>query len=215
MTVNEIFENFLLDNPELAPLRAEVAKAYGVLRETYEAHGKTLICGNGGSASDSEHIVGELMKSFKLPRRLNEQQRAAFDVFSNGSYMADNLQLSLPAISLVSQTSLLTAYLNDVAPDMLFAQQVYGYGLPGDTLIALSTSGNSGNTVNAAKAAKVKGVKVIALTGASESLLSEIADVCVRLPSSETYKIQEYTLPVYHALCAMLEEEFFGENKQS
>ncbi|NMP37935.1 MAG: SIS domain-containing protein [Clostridiales bacterium] len=213
MSVNDIFEEFLLDNPDLAGLRADIAQAYGMLRETYDGHGKVLICGNGGSAADSEHIVGELMKGFKLPRRLTAAQTAAFDGIDGGDYIAANLQRSLAAISLVSQTALMTAFANDAAADMMFAQQVYGYGVPGDTLIALSTSGNSASIVNAAKAARAIGVKVLGITGSNESKLSAVADVCVCLPSTQTYRIQEYTLPVYHALCAMLEEEFFGENK--
>jgi D-sedoheptulose 7-phosphate isomerase len=172
-----------------------------------------LICGNGGSAADSEHIVGELMKGFKLKRPIPQTARAALARLfpEKGADLADHLQGALPAISLTGHPALSSAFANDVRADMVYAQQVYGYGRPGDMLIALSTSGNSTNILNAAKIAKAFGMAVLGMTGQGGGKLSELSDVCIRVPAEETYRVQELKLPVYHALCAMLEEEFFGE----
>ena len=170
-----------------------------------------MVCGNGGSAADAEHIVGELMKGFKLKRPLSAEQRlllkSAFP--DDGDFFADNLQQAIPAISLVSQTSVSTAFANDINPEMVFAQLVMGYGKPDDTIIGLSTSGNSQNVVNACKVAKASGIKTIGFTGESESLLSKVCDVTIRVPAKEVYRIQELHVPVYHTLCAMLETEMF------
>ena len=206
----KIFDELYTTYPALEPCRAGIGKAYACLCETYEQGGKALVCGNGGSAADSEHIVGELMKGFNLKRELSAEQKTAFAAFGDADYLTKNLQNALPAISLVSQTSLMTAYLNDVAADMLFAQQVFGYAKKGDTLIALSTSGNSKNIINAARTAKALGCKVLSLTGESGGRLKEDSDICIALPASAPCAVQELTLPVYHALCAALEERFFG-----
>ena len=156
--------------------------------------------------------MGELMKGFLKKRPIKGAQRAAFDALDGlPAGFADKLQGALPAIALPCHTSLTSAYSNDVAADMIFAQQVFGYGKPGDVLIALSTSGNSKNVVNAVWAAKAAGVKTIAITGEKESALSELCDVCLRTSSHETYRVQEYTLPLYHALCALIEAEYFAE----
>jgi D-sedoheptulose 7-phosphate isomerase len=190
-------------------VKGDIEKTYLILEETYKNQGKVLVCGNGGSAADCEHIVGELMKGFLLSRKLNENEIEAFGEY-NATNIANGLQKGLSAISLVSQTGLMTAFLNDCSPDLVFAQQVYAYMKPCDTLIALSTSGNSSNVLNAVTTAKVIGGKCVALTGEKDSKISQVADCTIKLPSSQTYIIQEYTLPVYHCICAMLEEEFFG-----
>jgi D-sedoheptulose 7-phosphate isomerase len=171
------------------------------------------VAGNGGSASDSEHIVGELMKEFKLKRKIYADQEERLKQIdpAMGAVLADHLQGSLPAISLVGEPSLTTAFMNDAVPVLIFAQQVNGLGAQGDVFMGISTSGNSQNVLYAAVAARSKGMKVVGLTGAKENRLMEFADVCIRVPETETYKIQELHLPVYHCLCLMLEERFFGE----
>lgn len=198
--------------PQLAVCREDIAKAFAVLSGSYHNCGKLLICGNGGSAADAEHIVGELMKGFKSPRRLDEaSQKRLKDIDKEqGRLLAEHLQGALPAIALDGHPALSTAYMNDCEPLMCFAQQVNGYGREGDVLLGISTSGNSKNVIYAAVTAKAKGMKVIGLTGENESRLSGMADVCIRVPETETYKVQELHLPVYHCLCLMLEEEFFG-----
>lgn len=208
----EILARLKAEHPALCKLIPQVEEAFALLKSAYDAGGKVMICGNGGSAADSEHIVGELMKGFLKKRPIKGAQRAAFDALDGlPADFADKLQGALPAIALPCHTSLTSAYSNDVAADMIFAQQVFGYGKPGDVLIALSTSGNSKNVVNAVWAAKAARVKTIAITGEKESALSELCDVCLRTPSHETYRVQEYTLPLYHALCALIEAEYFAE----
>jgi D-sedoheptulose 7-phosphate isomerase len=183
------------------------------LENAYGNGRKLLVCGNGGSASDSEHIVGELMKEFKLKRKVYSDHAAALREVDPelGQVLADHLQGALPAISLTGHSSLQTAFMNDAVPELVFALQVNGYGKPGDVFLGISTSGNSKNVLYAAVNAKAKGLKVVGLTGAKESKLMKYADVCIRVPETETYKIQEYHLPVYHCLCLMLEDKFFGE----
>lgn len=197
---------------QLIVCKEDIAKAFAILSKTYHNHGKLLICGNGGSAADAEHIVGELMKGFKSPRQLDEtsQQKLKDTDESLGGLLAENLQGALPAIALNGHPALFTAYMNDCEPLMCFAQQVNGYGCEGDVLLGISTSGNSNNVIYATVTAKAKGMKVLGLTGAKDSKMSELADVCIRVPETETYKVQELHLPVYHCLCLMLEEEFFG-----
>lgn len=199
--------------PQLEVSRKDIIDAYHVLENSYENNGKLLVAGNGGSASDSEHIVGELMKEFKLKRKIYAEQADALIAIDAdmGRVLADNLQEALPAICLVGHSSLTTAFMNDATADLIFAQQVNGYGLPGDVYLGISTSGNSKNVLYAAVTAKAKGLKVIGLTGEKESQLSKLADVCIRVPEIETYKIQELHLPVYHCLCIMLEENFFSK----
>ena len=190
----------------------EIYKAYELLSEAYSNGRKLLVCGNGGSASDSEHIVGELMKEFKLKRKMFSDQATALKEIDAelGQVLAENLQGALPAISLTGHSSLQTAFMNDAVPELVFAQQVNGYGKPGDVYLGISTSGNSKNVLYAAVTAKSRGLKVIGLTGSKENKLMKYADVCIRVPETETYKIQELHLPVYHCLCLMLEERFFG-----
>jgi phosphoheptose isomerase len=204
---NAIFEEFIHRYPCLKGVH--IKKAFALLWKSYKEGGKTLVCGNGGSASDSEHIIGELMKGFLLRRKLTGSERKRFGSIEGGEEIADQLQRAFPAISLNSQTSLLTAIGNDISYDMVFAQQVYGYGCAKDVLMALTTSGNSKDVVLAAKTAKIIGMKIIGITGNKPSKIKKICDVCLTLPATETYKVQELTLPVYHVLCAMLEKELF------
>lgn len=198
--------------PKLAACKEDIKKAYELLETAYSNGRKLLVCGNGGSASDSEHIVGELMKEFKLKRKVYSDQATALKEIDPelGQILADNLQGALPAICLTGHSSLTTAFMNDANADLVFAQQVNGYGKAGDVFLGISTSGNSKNVLYAAVNAKAKGLKVIGLTGAKENKLMKYADVCIRVPETETYKIQELHLPVYHCLCLMLEEKFFG-----
>ncbi len=189
--------------PALAGMKEEIAGAFRILKESYENGGKLLVCGNGGSASDSDHIVGELMKGFYKKRPLSEEEKEKY------GELAGHLQGALPAISLTGHPALSTAFLNDVDPEMVFAQQVYGYGREGDVLIAITTSGNSVNVLHAVKVAKAKGMKVIGLTGHDGGALKGLCEVCRIVPGGTTADIQEYHLPVYHTLCAMLEEHFF------
>ena len=198
--------------PSLIACKNDIIMAYDMLENTYSNERKLLVCGNGGSASDSEHIVGELMKEFKLKRKVFAQQAEAMKAIDPelGATLAQHLQGALPAITLTAHSSLTTAFMNDSEPVLVFAQQVNGYGKEGDSFLGISTSGNSMNVIYAAITAKARGLKVIGLTGQKESKLSKLADVCIRVPETETYKIQELHLPVYHCLCLMLEDHFFG-----
>lgn len=198
--------------PSLESARNDIVAAYLLLEESYENGGKLLVAGNGGSAADAEHIVGELMKGFKLPRK-PEADFAEKLVEENqelGSVLAENLQGALPAIALDGHPALSTAYMNDCEPLLCFAQQVNGYGKSGDVFLGISTSGNSKNVLYAATTAHAKGMKVIGLTGAKDSKLKEMSDVCIKAPQTETYMIQELHLPIYHCLCLMLEDKFFA-----
>ena len=197
--------------PSLKPTKDDIIAAYLLMEECYENGGKLLVAGNGGSAADAEHIVGELMKGFKLPRKI-EADLAKKLVAENremGSVLAENLQGTLPAIALDGHPALSTAYMNDCEPLLCFAQQVNGYGKAGDVFLGISTSGNSKNILFAAITAHAKGLKVIGLTGTKESKLKVMSDVCIQAPQTETYMIQELHLPVYHCLCLMLEDRFF------
>lgn len=198
--------------PKLKHCRSSIVKVYLVLEECFKKRNKLLIAGNGGSAADAEHIVGELMKSFKLPRNLSTKKKEKLIELNNdlGKTLADNLQESLPAIALDGHVALTTAYMNDCEPLLCFAQQVNGYGKENDVFLGISTSGDSKNILYAAICAKAKGMKVIGLTGQKDSQLSRLADQCIKVPQSETFMIQEYHLPVYHCLCLMLEERFYG-----
>ena len=198
--------------PALAGARADIAAAYELLAASFASGGKLLIAGNGGSASDAEHIVGELMKSFVLPRTMDAAFRTAAEAADPemGRVLADGLQQGLPAIALNAHTALGTAWLNDCQSELVYTQQVAGYGREGDALLGITTSGNSSDVRYAAVAARAKGLKVIGLTGASGGRLTPLADVCIRVPETETFKVQELHLPVYHCLCMMLEERFFG-----
>ncbi len=201
--------------PSLESAKNDIVAAYLLLEESYENGGKLLVAGNGGSAADAEHIVGELMKGFKLPRK-PEADFAEKLVAENqelGAVLAENLQGALPAIALDGHPALSTAYMNDCEPLLCFAQQVNGYGKSGDVFLGISTSGNSKNVLFAATTAHAKGMKVIGLTGAKDSKLKDMSDVCIKAPQTETYMIQELHLPIYHCLCLMLEDKFFFGRK--
>ena len=208
----EILARLKAEHPALCKLIPQVEEAFALLKSAYDAGGKVMICGNGGSAADAEHIVGELMKGFKLPRKPDADFAEKLIAADNelGKVLAENLQGALPAIALDGHPALSTAYMNDCEPLLCFAQQVNGYGRPGDVFLGISTSGNSKNVLYAATVAKAKGMKVRGLTGAKDSKLSAAADVTVKVPQTETYMIQELHLPVYHCLCLMLEDKFFG-----
>lgn len=198
--------------PVLETVKDAILAAYLVMEECYERGGKLLIAGNGGSAADAEHIVGELMKGFKLARKPKTDfaEKLVAENPELGRVLAENLQGALPAIALDGHLALSTAYLNDCEPLLCFAQQVNGYGRAGDVFLAISTSGNSKNILYAAVTARAKGLKVIGLTGMRDNQLDRLSDVPIKVPQTETYMIQELHLPIYHCLCLMLEERFFG-----
>ncbi|RAV20687.1 D-sedoheptulose-7-phosphate isomerase [Paenibacillus contaminans] len=210
--MNPKLEACLAKYPELSVCAGDIGRAFETMRDCYRNGGKVLLAGNGGSAADCEHIVGELMKGFMSKRPVPTLMRERLSrLAGEGEYLADRLQGALPAISLVSQTALASAFANDVAADMVFAQQVYGYGRPGDVFVGLSTSGNSLNVLHALQVAKTLDLRTIGLTGRTGGRMSEICDVTIRVPHDRTPDIQERHLPVYHTLCMMLEEEFFPE----
>lgn len=208
----ELVEKFRTRHPQLNDAVDQLLEAADMLVDTYKKGGKVLVCGNGGSASDAEHIVGELMKGFCLKRELPEKIRGRIKAQNpdEAQFLCDNLQQALPAISLVSHSALITAFMNDVEPSMVFAQQVLGYGKPEDTLIGLSTSGNSENVINAIRVANSIGLHTVGLTGACASKMSELCDVTIQAPQKETYLIQEEHIKLYHLLCLIIENEFFG-----
>jgi D-sedoheptulose 7-phosphate isomerase len=197
--------------PCLEPTKTEINAAYNIIAESFAKNGKLLIAGNGGSAADAEHIVGELMKSFVKKRRLPESFVSGLELVDTeiARILVPLLQPGLPAISLSGHASLNTAVINDIDGAVTFAQQVYGYGREGDVFLGISTSGNAKNVLYATATAKAKKIKVIALTGSNGGNLRLFADVSIMAPETETYKIQELHLPIYHCLCLMLEERFF------
>ena len=204
--VKQVLDELTDRYPELEVCRKEIEDAYLLLEEAYDHGKKLLICGNGGSAADSEHIAGELMKRFKYSRPVSEEfakKMIAIDE-KRGEKLAKGLERPLRAVPLTSHIGLMTAYMNDVDAQGVYAQQVLGYGDEGDVLLAISTSGNSENILNACVAAKALGLGIIALTGGKDCLLQDYADVCIMVPETETFKVQELHLPVYHCLCQML-----------
>lgn len=211
-TTQAILKDLTVRYPALYVCEANLSKAAKWMVNCFQQGGKLLVCGNGGSAADSEHIVGELMKTFKLERPLDEEMREKIRVAypEHAESMIANLQRAVPAISLVSETALMTAYTNDNSAEMAFAQQVMSYGCPGDLLLAITTSGNSCNVLNAARIAHIVGMKVIGLTGQSGGEMKALSDICICAPSTVTYQVQEYHLPIYHCLCACVENEMFG-----
>lgn len=206
---DEVLAGLLAAHPALAACEGDIRAAHRILASCFGSGGKLLICGNGGSAADAEHIVGELMKGFRIERPVDpafgERYREA-----NGMDAPSWLEGALPAIALASHTALTSAFANDEAAVGIFAQQVYGYGRAGDALLAISTSGASANVVEAARAARGRGMGVISLTGAAATELTRMADAAIRAPETETYRVQELHLPIYHSLCAMAEAEIFG-----
>ena len=210
-------QTLLQNHPALEICRDSVEAARDLLVDTYRGGGKILLCGNGGSCSDCDHIAGELLKGFLSHRPLSEEDCMTLaDTLPEGEadpdlyLLAGQLQGGLPVISLPAQSTAITAVCNDTDPALIFAQLVWALGHGGDTLLCLSTSGNSRNVVLAAKAARAKGMKVLAMTGETDSALSALADVTIQVPACDTYRVQEYHLPVYHYLCAAVEEEIFG-----
>ena len=199
--------------PVLEPVKGDILKAYELIRDCYENGGKLMIAGNGGSCSDSEHIVGELMKGFVKRRPVSAELAEALKQADpeRGAELAKKLQGGLPAIALTNHAALSSAFANDVDGMLSYAQQVNGYGKAGDVFLGISTSGNAENVMYAAVTAKAKGMKVIGLTGKTGGKLAKIADVAIIVPEQETYKIQELHLPIYHALCLMLEDRFYAE----
>lgn len=201
--------------PILEECRQSLIDAYLIMEEAYEGDHKLLIAGNGGSAADSEHIAGELMKRFKTPRPVTPEMAEKLKAIDpvRGENLAKNLERGLMAIPLVAHEALSTAYINDVDGLGVFAQQLFGFGRPGDVFLGISTSGNSKNVMSATVVARALGIKVIGLTGAKGGELASVADVVVKVPETETYMIQELHLPVYHCWCLMLEDKFFGKQK--
>ncbi|MBQ6334423.1 MAG: SIS domain-containing protein [Erysipelotrichaceae bacterium] len=211
---NEL-EELIARYPQLDVCKKDIEKAYLLLQKTYDHNGKLLIAGNGGSAADSEHIAGELMKRFKITRPINKQlanKLMAIDP-ERGERLVQNLEMPLRAVPLTSHIAITTAYMNDADATGVFAQQMLGFGDEGDVFLAISTSGNSENIISACVVAKALGIKIIGLTGQNESKLSKVSDICIKVPETETYKIQELHLPVYHALCLMLESNYYGKKK--
>lgn len=202
--------------PMLEDIRNDIVNGYLILEECYATGHKILIAGNGGSAADSEHIAGELMKRFKIPRPVNSEFAKKLKEVDalRGAKMAEELENALMAIPLVAHEALSTAYINDVDGLGVFAQQLYGYGNEGDVFLGISTSGNSRNIMYATVVARAKGIKILGLTGANGGELAQVSDVSVRVPETETYMIQELHLPVYHCWCMMLEDKFFGEKRE-
>lgn len=208
--LNKIIEDLIERYPKLINEQKNIEDGYLLLQDCYKNNAKVLTCGNGGSAADAGHITAELMKGFLLKRSLNKNDTSLFE---NEDHLSNKLQYGLPAISLSAQSELITAIANDNGDEMVFAQQVFAYGRKNDVLIAISTSGNSLNVINGVKVAKRIGMKVLALTGADVGVVGMLADVVISAPETKTFKIQEYHLPLYHALCAMLEVYFFDSNE--
>lgn len=213
-STSELFRIWEIENPVLTDRVPELQKCVDKICRCYMNGGKILVCGNGGSASDSEHIVGELMKGFRKKRPLeNSKIKNISEIMCDDekNFIVSNLQEGLPAISLVSHSALITAFLNDVDPKMIFAQQVLGYGKKEDIFLGLSTSGNSQNVLYGAKIAKSLDMEVISMTGSNDSMLSGISDITLRSTQIETYKVQEDHIKFYHLICAAVENEFFEE----
>jgi D-sedoheptulose 7-phosphate isomerase len=205
--LNTLIERY----PALESAKGDIGAAFDIIANSFTKGGKLLIAGNGGSASDAEHIAGELMKTFSKKRNLPDSFIADIKKVNPeiAEYLICRMQPGLPTIALSGHASLNTACINDIDGNITFAQQVYGYGKEGDVLLGISTSGNSKNVLYAAAVARVKKLKIITLTGASGGKLKQYSDVCIRVPETETWKIQELHLPVYHVLCMMLENHFF------
>ena len=199
--------------PELEPMMPDIRAAYEVIKTAYENGGKLMICGNGGSAADALHMVGELMKGFKLKRAMDASARSRFISAGVSEDVCDKLQGGLPAISLMGELSLVSAFCNDVDPTLIYAQQIYALGKPGDVLLGISTSGNAENIAAAIIVAKAMKIRTIGLTGRKRGRFRDLCDISIRVPADETYRVQEYHLPVYHAVCAELEQYFFGKTQ--
>jgi D-sedoheptulose 7-phosphate isomerase len=206
--LEELFERY----PVLAPCKASITTAIKALGDCYAMGGTLLVCGNGGSAADADHIVGELMKSFLIPRPLPEGLYGSLQEADStlGQVLADKLQGALPAINLGAGSTLLSAFGNDVGPDLAYAQAVVGYGKPGDLLLGISTSGNAVNVRNALCAARAVGMTTLCLTGADGGKMAGMCDIAIKVPATRTFEVQELHLPVYHCICASVEARFFS-----
>lgn len=203
-------EDLISRYPSLKGCEHDIESAFDLLVKVFESGKKMIICGNGGSAADSEHLVGELMKSFTKRRELSSEEKHKFEGLGpDGEYIASKLQGALPAISISTLTAFGTAYINTFDPELVFAQQVYGIGNEGDVLFVFSSSGSSKNIYNAVITAKAKGLYVVALTGETSGKIADYCDVAVQMPAFLSPLVQEYYLPVYHTLSYMLEEHFF------
>ena len=213
-STRKIIDYLLERYPVLSENESSLICALELMIASYRNGGKMLVCGNGGSAADALHIVGELMKAFVLPRKIEgEEKELLLSQCEHGALLSSSLQGALPTIALVSEVGLVTAYANDVAPELAFAQQVYGYGKKGDVLLSISTSGNSQNVLYANEVARAKQMKVVGLTGNGGGKMAQQCDACICVPMEETYRIQELHLPVYHVICLALENEFFGKEE--
>ncbi len=206
--MQKLLDELLVRYPRLEVCSNSIVEAYTAIRDSYKNGGKLLLCGNGGSAADTEHWSSELLKGFVNNRELSDEQKAGLSL-----ELAEGLQQALPAIPLGSFTSLNTAFLNDVNGEFSYAQLVQGLGSTGDVLVGISTSGKAKNVCYAFEVAAARGITRIALTGENESMLSELASVTIHVPETETYKVQELHLPIYHLLCLMIEKYFFGGGK--
>ena len=215
MENNFFLEELITRYPQLLPVKEAIRKAADCIVACYEQGGKLLVCGNGGSCSDSDHIVGELMKGFENKRRITESLKNQLIEASGerGAYLAEKLQHALPAISLTAHSALITAVANDTDADLIFAQQVVGYGNPGDVIIGISSSGNSQNVIDALITAKAKRMTVIGLTGENGGKMMSHCDILINVQGRRTAFVQELHLPVYHVLCLMVEHHFFGNQK--
>ena len=215
MSVEKILEDLVVRNPELGVAKKDISKAFELLKNSYENHGKLLICGNGGSAADSDHIVGELMKRFSIPRAIPKNLKSvlASDYGEKGKYISEKLEGALPAISLNVHSALNSAFANDVDAELIYAQQVVGYGNKEDVLMGISTSGNAKNVLAAMIVAKAKGMKVLGLVGRDGGEFNKYCDVLINVGGDCTPQIQELHLPIYHVLCQTLEYHFFSETK--
>ncbi|MCK5804816.1 MAG: SIS domain-containing protein [Lentisphaeria bacterium] len=201
--------------PLLRSCEAQLYHVFDILVECFENKRKLLVCGNGGSAADAQHIAGELMKGFVLPRRVTAQERAELiNGGENGEYLAEGLQRGIPVIPLVGMNALGTAVANDNGGDLVFAQQVFALGCEGDVLWGISTSGTARNVVLAAETARARGMMVVGMTGSGGGQLATLCDACIRVPKEETFLVQELHLPIYHALCIMLEASLFGGDQE-
>lgn len=212
METNKILKNLIERYSNLIHLESSIEEAVKIIVRAYNNGGKVLVCGNGGSSADSDHVVGELMKSFEMKRPLDQavqkNLRALFP--ERGDFLAENLQQGLPAISLSAHSALISAISNDIGGDLIFAQQVVGYGNPGDILLAFSTSGNAQNVIDALIVAKAKGLKTIGMTGETGGKMQAYCDLLINVPETRTAFVQELHLPVYHAICLMVESTIFS-----
>ncbi|MGI6260447.1 MAG: D-sedoheptulose-7-phosphate isomerase [Acutalibacteraceae bacterium] len=207
---NEILEDLTVRLPKLNLCRESIAQAFELLCSCFALGGKLMVCGNGGSGADAQHIVGELMKEFARKREIQGDVPAKLRQLFPEDQLETRLQAALPAVALGVNQAFSSAYANDADPEMVFAQELYGFGKEHDILLALSTSGNSSNVLNAVKVAKAMGVQSIGICGGTGGRLKKLCDTCILLPETETYLVQELTLPVYHALCRMVETYFWG-----